>query len=74
MLANQKQEDNAAGLARRIGCDGMGCGLCPIIGRRYRCLDCPERMGFDLCGKCYDHNLQHPNLVGRFNQSHKPGR
>ncbi|KAL7177347.1 hypothetical protein ACSBR2_030659 [Camellia fascicularis] len=30
-----------------VGCDY--CGMCPIIAERYRCKDCKERMGFDLC-------------------------
>ena len=34
-----------------VGCDS--CGLYPIVGARYRCLDCPEAIGFDLCGACH---------------------
>ncbi|CAI5526659.1 unnamed protein product, partial [Closterium sp. Naga37s-1] len=39
----------------------------PIVGARYRCLDCPERVGFDLCAACYSCP---PPVVGRFNQRH----
>uniref|UniRef100_A0A803LAL9 E3 ubiquitin-protein ligase PRT1 n=1 Tax=Chenopodium quinoa TaxID=63459 RepID=A0A803LAL9_CHEQI len=47
------------------GCDY--CGMCPIVGNRYRCLDCVELMGFDLCGNCYNTRSKRP---GRFNQQH----
>lgn len=39
----------------------------PITGDRYRCVDCKEKMGFDLCGDCYDTRSK---LPGRFNQQH----
>lgn len=35
-----------------------------MSGRRYRCLDCPEAMGFDLCGDCMDRGVS--NIVGRW--------
>ncbi|GAA0145859.1 hypothetical protein LIER_05948 [Lithospermum erythrorhizon] len=47
------------------GCDY--CGMCPIIGQRYRCKDCKEKMGFDLCEGCYNSSCK---LPGRFNQQH----
>ncbi|KAJ8899263.1 hypothetical protein K2173_017295 [Erythroxylum novogranatense] len=50
-----------------VGCDS--CGMCPIVGDRYRCKDCVEKIGFDLCGDCY--NTQ-SKLPGRFNQQHTP--
>ncbi|XP_058207087.1 E3 ubiquitin-protein ligase PRT1-like isoform X2 [Rhododendron vialii] len=49
------------------GCDS--CGMCPIKGDRYKCIDCKEAMGFDLCGDCYN---SHSKLPGRFNQQHTP--
>lgn len=48
-----------------VGCDF--CGMFPIIGDRYRCIDCKEKMGFDLCGDCY---ATRSKLPGRFNQQH----
>ncbi|XP_071738107.1 E3 ubiquitin-protein ligase PRT1-like isoform X2 [Rutidosis leptorrhynchoides] len=48
-----------------IGCDS--CGMSPIIGDRYRCKDCPEKCGYDLCGDCY---ISGSNLPGRFHQKH----
>ncbi|RDX76993.1 E3 ubiquitin-protein ligase PRT1, partial [Mucuna pruriens] len=48
-----------------VGCDF--CGMFPIIGDRYRCMDCKEKMGFDLCGDCY---ATRSKLPGRFNQQH----
>lgn len=48
-----------------VGCDF--CGVLPIIGNRYKCNDCKEKIGFDLCGDCYDSRSK---LPGRFNQQH----
>ncbi|XP_073275961.1 E3 ubiquitin-protein ligase PRT1-like [Primulina huaijiensis] len=48
-----------------VGCDY--CGMSPIIGERYRCKDCVEKIGFDLCEGCYDSSSK---LPGRFNQQH----
>ncbi|CDP03867.1 unnamed protein product [Coffea canephora] len=49
------------------GCDS--CGIYPIIGDRYRCKDCTELIGYDLCGDCYGTCSK---LPGRFNQQHTP--
>ena len=77
----EQQEDCAAwsGVPRfhslrwvsfRVGCDG--CGLHPIQGQRFRCLDCPEEIGFDLCGGCHAHSRNGRRPVrGRFNQAHQ---
>lgn len=48
-----------------VGCDS--CGMYPIIGKRYKCLDCKEAIGFDLCEDCYNTRSK---LPGRFNQQH----
>ena len=55
-----------------VGCDG--CGVFPIIGQRWKCRDCSEEIGFDLCGDCYDAGVhkREGNQVGRFNQQHLP--
>eukprot|EP00250_Pteridium_aquilinum_P021830 c25238_g2_i1 orf=565-1932(-) len=50
-----------------VGCDG--CGMFPIEGDRYRCADCKEIIGFDLCGSCYNNG---GSRLGRFNQEHQP--
>lgn len=42
--------DPAAFCHYGVGCDS--CGVYPIRGRRWRCADCPEAIGFDLCGMC----------------------
>ncbi len=56
------------------GCDG--CGVFPIVGRCYRCQDCSEAIGYDLCGRCFDIGFhRRPAAVeggGRFNQAHLP--
>lgn len=43
--------------------------MLPIIGDRYNCVDCLEKIGFDLCGECYNSSSK---LPGRFNQQHRP--
>ncbi|CAA0823877.1 E3 ubiquitin-protein ligase PRT1 [Striga hermonthica] len=48
-----------------VGCDS--CGMYPIIGDRYRCKDCVEQIGYDLCRDCYTTSSK---LPGRFNQQH----
>ncbi|KAH6768380.1 hypothetical protein C2S51_013716 [Perilla frutescens var. frutescens] len=48
-----------------VGCDY--CGMCPIVGLRYKCKDCVEKIGFDLCEGCYKSSSK---LPGRFNQQH----
>ncbi|RID53248.1 hypothetical protein BRARA_G00658 [Brassica rapa] len=50
-----------------VGCDS--CGVYPIEGERYRCIDCKEKMGYDLCKDCYETPSKVP---GRFNQQHTP--
>ncbi|XP_060178884.1 E3 ubiquitin-protein ligase PRT1-like [Lycium barbarum] len=50
-----------------VGCDY--CGMCPIVGERYKCKDCKEKIGFDLCEGCYKSSSK---LPGRFNQQHTP--
>ncbi|WOL09957.1 hypothetical protein Cni_G18711 [Canna indica] len=50
-----------------VGCDS--CGVYPIIGKRYKCKDCTEAIGFDLCEACYNTSSK---LPGRFNQQHTP--
>lgn len=50
-----------------VGCDG--CGMMPILGKRFHCLDCPETCGYDLCQSC---NERGSALPGRFNQQHTP--
>jgi len=49
----------------------LGCiwslQIYPIVGDRYKCQDCVEQIGFDLCGDCYTTRSKRP---GRFNQQH----
>ncbi|CAI9288361.1 unnamed protein product [Lactuca saligna] len=44
-----------------FGCDR--CGMCPIIGERYRCKDCKEKSGYDLCGDCHKTGSKLPGRV-----------
>jgi hypothetical protein len=59
---------------RGVGCDG--CGMMPILGKRFSCSDCDDResnIGYDLCGSCHDDCHQGINFpAGRFNQKHSP--
>ncbi|XP_051142057.1 E3 ubiquitin-protein ligase PRT1 [Andrographis paniculata] len=48
-----------------VGCDS--CGMYPMIGDRYHCKDCPDKIGYDLCKDCYTTSSK---LPGRFNQQH----
>ncbi|KAK6122824.1 hypothetical protein DH2020_043438 [Rehmannia glutinosa] len=57
--------DHGAKFHPGVGCDY--CGMCPIIGLRYKCKDCVEKIGFDLCEGCYNSSSK---LPGRFNQQH----
>ncbi|KAK9824211.1 hypothetical protein WJX72_008568 [[Myrmecia] bisecta] len=66
-LAQLTRDANTHFTHHGVGCDS--CGVYPIVGRRYRCMDCQEKMGTDLCGPCMDRGL---HVTGRFNQQHKP--
>lgn len=48
---------------------GLLLQMYPIKGDRYRCIDCKEEIGFDLCVDCYNTPSK---LPGRFNQQHTP--
>lgn len=56
---------------------GVGCDICgqyPILGQRFKCLDCPESVGFDLCRSCKSLGSTEgaeKMCVGRFNQRHQ---
>eukprot|EP00262_Sarcandra_glabra_P018614 TRINITY_DN6750_c0_g1_i2.p1 TRINITY_DN6750_c0_g1~~TRINITY_DN6750_c0_g1_i2.p1 ORF type:complete len:137 (-),score=13.71 TRINITY_DN6750_c0_g1_i2:226-636(-) len=58
-------EENWSQVHFGVGCDS--CGVVPIIGKRYKCKDCIEAIGFDLCEVCYNTCTK---LPGRFNQKH----
>ncbi|KAL5212913.1 hypothetical protein ABZP36_023760 [Zizania latifolia] len=60
-------QDNLSDVHIGVGCDS--CGVFPIRGKRYKCKDCTELIGFDLCEACYNTKSK---LPGRFNQQHTP--
>ncbi|MQM01691.1 hypothetical protein Taro_034448 [Colocasia esculenta] len=69
-LANDKQLASVEDMFKihvRVGCDS--CGMYPIVGKRYKCKDCKEKIGFDLCESCYNTRSK---LPARFNQQHTP--
>ena len=41
------------------------------MGERFKCLDCPDAIGFDLCGSCHHSGR---TQFGRFNQKHRAGK
>jgi len=49
-----------------VGCDG--CGIYPITGLAWKCQECPDAVGYDLCDDCHGAPLS----AGRFGQSHLP--
>ncbi|RLM78831.1 E3 ubiquitin-protein ligase PRT1 [Panicum miliaceum] len=52
-----------------LALDVTHVGAYPIRGKRYKCKDCTELVGFDLCEACYNSSSK---LPGRFNQQHTP--
>ncbi|KAI1314823.1 ZZ-type zinc finger-containing protein 3 [Mortierella claussenii] len=42
------------GIASHLGYSCDSCGVEPILGIRYSCMDCEELGGTDLCGPCYN--------------------
>lgn len=64
----EKSSQIEAAIHEHVGCDN--CGFFPILGKRYRCKNCMDSMGFDLCETCYQSQAG-ACIVGRFNQHHK---
>ena len=60
----------AAPSASRLGCDR--CGESPITGRCFKCLDCPDAVGYDLCDECHALPVGADEGPGRFGQHHTP--
>ena len=70
-VERSRSEDEMRGMIENpihpsVGCDG--CGMMPILGKRFQCLDC-GLPGYDLCQSCH---VRSSNLPGRFNQRHGP--
>eukprot|EP01122_Echinamoeba_exundans_P016242 TRINITY_DN816_c1_g2_i1.p1 TRINITY_DN816_c1_g2~~TRINITY_DN816_c1_g2_i1.p1 ORF type:complete len:330 (-),score=88.33 TRINITY_DN816_c1_g2_i1:115-1104(-) len=49
---NIVQNEEGKDVHRNVICDG--CNAHPIVGKRFKCLDCPD---FDLCETCFDKKL-----------------
>ncbi|KAK3836956.1 MAG: hypothetical protein JOS17DRAFT_425497 [Linnemannia elongata] len=50
------------GIVSHIGFSCDSCGVDPILGIRYLCIDCEELGGTDLCGPCYNSGVYHNEL------------
>ncbi|KAG0080991.1 ZZ-type zinc finger-containing protein 3 [Linnemannia elongata] len=50
------------GITSHIGFSCDSCGVDPILGIRYSCIDCEELGGTDLCGPCYNSGVYHNEL------------
>ncbi|KAJ6815032.1 E3 ubiquitin-protein ligase PRT1-like isoform X1 [Iris pallida] len=64
---SDSKDDDLRNIHVGVGCDS--CGMYPLRGKRYKCKDCKEAIGFDLCEACYNTTSK---LPGRFNQQHTP--
>ncbi|KAF9129648.1 ZZ-type zinc finger-containing protein 3 [Mortierella sp. 14UC] len=65
MLAVSHSATNSVpdgGVASHIGFSCDSCGVDPILGIRYSCIDCEELGGTDLCGPCYNSGVYHNEL------------
>ncbi|KAF9103123.1 ZZ-type zinc finger-containing protein 3 [Mortierella sp. AM989] len=51
---NSQRGSPDGGIATHIGYSCDSCGVEPILGIRYSCMDCEELGGTDLCGPCYN--------------------
>ncbi|KAF9541435.1 ZZ-type zinc finger-containing protein 3 [Mortierella hygrophila] len=50
------------GMSSHVGFSCDSCGVDPILGIRYSCIDCEELGGTDLCGPCYNSGVYHNEL------------
>ncbi|KAG9067847.1 ZZ-type zinc finger-containing protein 3 [Linnemannia hyalina] len=50
------------GISSHVGFSCDSCGVDPILGIRYSCIDCEELGGTDLCGPCYNSGVYHNEL------------
>ncbi|KAI8599903.1 hypothetical protein EDD21DRAFT_378567 [Dissophora ornata] len=56
------RESSEIGIAAHLGYACDSCGVEPILGVRYSCMDCEELGGTDLCGPCYNSGEYHNEL------------
>ena len=56
---NDEQEEK---IHQGIYCDG--CGMNPIRGPRFKCLDCPD---YDICEDCYNNETHKEHKMKRLN-------
>ncbi|KAF9413545.1 seryl-tRNA synthetase [Podila epigama] len=58
MMAASTNTHGADGITSHIGFACDSCGVDPILGTRYSCVDCEVLGGVDLCGPCYNTGYQ----------------
>ncbi|KAF9437918.1 ZZ-type zinc finger-containing protein 3 [Entomortierella beljakovae] len=56
------QRGGPDGIATHLGYSCDSCGVEPILGIRYSCIDCIELGGTDLCGPCFNSGEYHNEL------------
>ncbi|KAG0354152.1 ZZ-type zinc finger-containing protein 3 [Gamsiella multidivaricata] len=61
-MSSSRRESADNGVATHLGYSCDSCGVEPILGIRYSCIDCEELGGTDLCGLCYNSGQYHNEL------------
>ncbi|KAG0286469.1 ZZ-type zinc finger-containing protein 3, partial [Dissophora globulifera] len=54
LAASGGQGSSSSRIATHLGFSCNSCGVEPILGIRYSCMDCEELGGTELCGLCYN--------------------
>lgn len=54
----EKNEQESLMTFRYVTCDE--CKVCPIVGYRYKCLECPD---YDLCHECFIKDNHKHNMM-----------
>ncbi|XP_050738987.1 ZZ-type zinc finger-containing protein 3-like isoform X1 [Eriocheir sinensis] len=52
-----KEQEAETGIVHHYGYSCDGCGVEPIIGPRWHCMECPPSRSVDICGSCVKTNF-----------------
>ncbi|KAG0348815.1 hypothetical protein BG004_004074 [Podila humilis] len=61
MIAVSSTPGSDTGISAHIGVACNSCGVDPILGTRYSCVQCEAIGGVDLCGPCYNTGIYQTN-------------